>query len=321
MRLTKKLALVGLCSSGFVLGIGLNAEAAYIKSLNGFYDAYGNDFSPAEQEIIEGAFNSVMPFMTENGKQNAIEAGFRPFLFPVKGHGEHFFFPPALEQSAVASMPTGLNFDENGELVAVFWTESKYPVPEFVDFATIDPETVSPEAFLAAYQDYKENEQLDVPSIFEPFGEEASWHSHENTDFSNIGTLNSEDIEFTQSLSDQEFVNRLLTALSDDTIVAAPYEQDTSLGYPPFNSLIVPGFYMIHAWLGLENPDSLFAPTHPDVAPNAIEEHLTFEDGSGGHGHSPHSPQSVPEPTSVLGLLTLTLGFIGSTLKRKLGTR
>ena len=72
-----------------------------------------------------------------------------------------------------------------------------------------------------------------VPSIFEPFGEEASWHSHENTDFRNIGTLNSEEVEFTQSLSDQEFVNRLLTALSDDTIVAAPYEQDTSLGYPP----------------------------------------------------------------------------------------
>lgn len=316
MKLKEKIAVVGLVSAGLVVGTALKVEAAYLRTVDSFYNYYGDNFSQPEKDIIEGAFNSVTPFMGAEGKPNAIEAGFRPFLFPVKGHGEHWFFPPAIGTPADPFMPMGLNFDENGQLVAVFWTESKYSLPKLLELTNVEPDTVDPQAFLEAYQDYKANEKLDAPNIFEAFGDQARWHSHENTVFGNIGSLNPDEIEFTQSLSDENFVNSLLNALSDETVVAAPYEQNPNLGYPPFNSLIVPGFYMIHMWLGLGNPVDLFAHTHPDVAPHAIEEHLTFEDGSPNHGHS---PQSVPEPSSIISFLTFALLGAGSVLKRKFG--
>ena len=297
------LKIIGLLGFGLILGTALKAEAAYIRGLDSFYDYYDQDFSPAEKDIVEEAFNFTQPFMGADGKQKAIEAGFRPFLYPLKGHGEHWFLPPTIGTSAVASMPTGLNFDDNNQLVAAFWTESKYSLPELFELTEVEPQ-----ALLKAYQEYKENYQTDVPSIFEPFGEQSPWHSHENTIFENLGTLNPESIEFTQSVSDQNFVNSLLNALSDENIVAAPFEQDSSLGYPPFNTLIVPGFYMSHLWLGLGNPTGLFANTHPDVSPNAIEEHLTFEDGVSDHHHSTddhHSSQTVPEPSATIGLFNI----------------
>ncbi|MDJ0661856.1 MAG: PEP-CTERM sorting domain-containing protein [Crocosphaera sp.] len=64
---------------------------------------------------------------------------------------------------------------------------------------------------------------------------------------------------------------------------------------------------------------------HDDVAPNGIEEHITFVEDGDDHGHGGHGggemppgqdPVSVPEP-SVLGMLA-TSGLLGlaSGLKR-----
>lgn len=314
--LNQKIAIIGLFSAGLVIGTGLRVEAAsYIRTIDNFYDYYGNNFSQEQQSIINGAFNAVQPFMGLDGKQKVIEAGFRPFSIPLKGHGEHWFLPTALLNPANPFTPTGINFDENGQLVAAFWTQSKYSVPKLFELASVNPATVDPHTFLSAYKDYKQNDKVNPPNIFDVFGEEVMWHSHENVTFRNLGTLNPEDVKFTQSLSDENFVNSLLMALSDDTIVAAPFEQDPSLGYPPFNSLNVPGFYMIHMWLGLGNPTGLLANTHPDVAPNAIDEHLTFEDG---HSHHPgHDHTSVPEPSSIISFLMLAFLGAGSALKRK----
>ena len=66
---------------------------------------------------------------------------------------------------------------------------------------------------------------------------------------------------------------------------------------------------MTHMWLGLENPDGLFYGTHQSVSVDAPGEHVTFEDGSGGH----HGHTSVPEPSFVLGILTIgAFGLLGA---------
>ncbi len=214
----------------------------------------------------------------------------------------------------------GFNIDENDLVAGVFWTQSKYSLEKLGEFVGEVASSTEPHHLVADYQAFKENYLLPSPTIFNDFGDIADWHSHENAVFHNLGTLNPHDVQFTQSLFDHNFVNSIANALADNTIVATPFEQDVTLGYPYFNSLIAPGFYMIHLWLGRENPAGLFANTHPEVAPDAIEEHLTFEDtsGEGHHGGDNDgdgsSPQSVPEP-SLIGSM-IGLGLIGITSLR-----
>lgn len=318
MLLPKKIAIIGLCSIPLIVGKSLKVEAAYLKTPTEFYNYYGEDFSEAEKEIIEGVFNTSSSFLEADGKQNLIESGFLPFLFPLKGHGEHWFLPSTIGTPSDPTMPTGYNVDENGQIVGAFWTPEKYSLGGFIEFiGSIDPNTVDPEVLIPQYENYK-NQTLPIPTIFDAFGEQAQWHSHENTVFNNIGSYDPESIEFTQSVSNENFVEAVLNSLSDDSIVAGPYEQNPTLDYPGFNSLIVPGFYMIHMWFGIENPNGLFANTHPDVFPNAIEEHLTFEDGGSDHDHG-HSPsESVPESTSVISMLIIGLLGTALTIKQKI---
>ena len=322
MLLTKKIGIFGICATALIVGKSLKVEAAYLKTSTEFYNYYGEDFSEAEKEIVEGVFNTSNSFLETDGKQNLIDSDFLPFLFPVKGHGEHWFLPSTIGTPADPTMPTGYNVDENGQIVGAFWTPEKYSIEGFLEFiGGIDPNNLEPEVLIGQYENYKK-QTLPVPTIFDAFGEQAQWHSHENMVFNNIGSYDPESIEFTQSLSHQNFVGALLNSLSDESIVPGLYEQDMSLSYPYFNSLIVPGFYMIHMWFGSENSNGLFANTNPDVFPNAIEEHLTFENGVSdhghGHGHGHSSSESVPESSSIIGLLTVGILGIASAIQQKI---
>ncbi len=322
MLLAKNIGIIGLCSTALIVGKSLKVEAAYLKTPTEFYNYYGEDFYQSEKDIIEGVFNTSSSYLEANGKQNLINSGFLPFVYPVKGHGEHWFLPSKIGTPPDPTMPTGYNIDENAQIVGAFWTPSKYSLTGFIEFiGGIDPNSLDPQVLISQYENYK-SQSLPVPNIFDSFGKEAQWHSHENTVFNNIGSYNPESIEFTQSISHENFVGAILNSLSDESIVGGPYEQDISVGYPGFNSLIVPGFYMIHMWFGSENSNGLFANTNPEVFPNAIEEHLTFEGGvsdhNHGHGHGHSSSKSVPEPSSIISLLTIGFLGIASTIKQKI---
>ena len=311
MILQKNIAIIGLFSTSLVLGAVCQAEASYLRTPTDFYNYYDQDFSLAQSNIIEQVFDSSASFLESNGKQNLIDAGFLPFLFPLKGHGEHWFLPSSIGTLPDVSMPTGYNVDQNDQVVGAFFTAPKYSLPKLLEFAQqINPSNFEIQALTHNYQSYKDNQVLPKPSIFNDFGVEASWHSHENTVFNNLGSYDPQSIEFTQSLSDENFVTALVSALSDNSIVAAPYEQDNLVGYPGFNSLIAPGFYMIHFWFGLGNDAGLFANTHSDVSPDAIEEHLTFEDGVSDHNHDHDSHRLISEPSFPTSLLIFGLGGI-----------
>ncbi|MFP4006875.1 MAG: hypothetical protein ACLFV6_02555 [Spirulinaceae cyanobacterium] len=77
------------------------------------------------------------------GLQNAANDGFAPMTQEFRFHGSHCFnsgqFLEDPEPKAIA--PTGLNFDEDGNLLAVFWTNQKYDLTtnDFNALMTQDP--------------------------------------------------------------------------------------------------------------------------------------------------------------------------------------
>ncbi len=295
-----------------------------IRTLTDFYDYYGTAFSLEEQTIIEGIFGNVEKYLEPDGLEIAIADGFIPFTREWKNHGTHWFNPSFVEPTNIQAnplLPAGLNIDQNGKLVGVFWAQELYqpitPLIQSLDLSSIDSATLT-----QLYGQYKQNIQP-TPMIFDAFGDQAQWHTHKNVVIENLGAKNPQGnfdpkiMNFRQSLSDESLINELLIALNSEEIVLSPLESQPSLGYPAFNRGISPGFYMIHMWLGLGNKDGLFAGTNAaiSVSPDAIYESQTFEDGSGGHDHggghddddqSPQSP-SVPEPSSVISLLGLAL--------------
>ncbi|MGB3293274.1 MAG: hypothetical protein WBB01_09830, partial [Phormidesmis sp.] len=287
-----------LVSFGFV-ATAQAAELKRISSISDFYEAYdaSDNYASEANAIIDGLFDYVAPFRGESGLENAAAAGFVPMTKQLKFHGTHWFNPVSYLSSSErsASVPTGLNFDENGSLVAVFWPEEKYDISE----ETLNQlKSADPASLPALYTELKASTLKPTPEFLQPFGD-VNWHSHENVLIENVGDRDSttgtytDNVLFKQSLTNENFIGEVLSALNSPDETAAPFEffSDTTV-YPPFDTLATPGFYMTHMWLGLENPAGLFAGTHMLVSPDAAAEHTTFESGSGhggeqGGGHSP----------------------------------
>lgn len=306
---------IGLLSVGFCFGGSAPALASGFTSLSSaddFYNYYGTEFSPEAKSFISDLYDNLTPFFGADGLNQAIAAGYVPMTPEAKYHGTHWFNPQLVYNfMAEPTIPSGLNFNEDNQLVAIFWGETKYANVEEAAQSFL---TLPPASLPAAYGAYKANNQRPVPNILEPFDDLADWHSHENVVIENIGVkdpiagiYDPEAINFRQSLTDANFIAEILESLQNDQKVAAPFEFDPS-SYPPFNVGIHPGFYMAHMWVGAGNPEGPFNTMHLAISPDGLDEHTTFEDGSGGHSHSPGhggTPKSVPEPSFLLGLLSI----------------
>jgi len=315
-------------SLGLVIGMSsvTYAHTAKITSLSEFYtyyDATGTVFTQPQKNIIGGIFNNIEPYLGANGLQEAIAAGFIPLTQELRGHGTHWFNPTFINLGNIQAnplLPSGLNFDADGNLAGVFWAQELYqPIVSLVQ--SLDLTTLTPATLTQMYTQYKQATEQPEPTIFDAFGSTVQWHHHTNVVIENLGARNAQGeldaptVRFRQSLLDQNFVNELLVSLANPGIVVAPLETDNSLGYPPFNRALSPGFQMIHMWVGQGNHAGLFADTNAsiEVSANAIDEAITFEDGQvhtghGDHGHiGTNGSPSVPEPSVLLGLFGLTL--------------
>lgn len=323
-----------LISAGLLIGLTAPAQAAGFTSLlssDDFYAYYGGDFSTEAKAIVDDLYSYLMPYFGSNGLAQAAADGFVPMTPEAKSHGTHWFRPEKIYNFvAEATRPTGLNFDENNQLVAVYWGETKY---DGVEAAAQSLATLPPSVLPAAYAGYKEASRKAIPSILEPFGSLASWHSHENVVVENVGArdpdtgaYDAEAIKFRQSLTNEAFIGEFLKALQSDDTVVAPFELDPS-AYPPYNTAMHPGFYMAHLWVGAGNPEGAFSGEHSAVSPDGLDEHTTFEDGSGG-GHNPggghgggmpdpgeNPAKSVPEPSVLIGLAAISA--LGCLIKKK----
>lgn len=359
--MSKQRGIIGAISVSFMAGTSLSASAAnlnyfYDSSQDGaynaanaashasnvinYYEGFQGDLSTEAETIITETFTNLSTYMGTDGLINAVRDRYVPFTPIFRGHGIHYVKPLDILNPAVATNPTGLNFDEHGNLIAAFYFQEQHTIngPGTGFYATlqdVEPDELSFDGLLTRYQNFKANDDYNTsePDIFEVFGSLASWHTHNDVKIENIGSLDSEEIIFDQDLSDEEWVSALLTGLADDDIDLAVYEDPDPTQYPYYNSLMTPGFYMLHIWLGAENHDGLFAGTHDDVAPNAVDEH-GGHGGHGGHGDGGHGghgdgdvpppseqdPVNVPEPSALVMLATSGLLGLASILKRQLGS-
>jgi len=104
-----------------------SARAATLSSVEDFYSFYGSDFSAEAQTFIEDIYTYVTPYLGADGLAQAVADGFVPMTPEAKFHGTHWV-QTGLVHNFVAepTRPAGLNFDENNQLVAVFWAENKF---------------------------------------------------------------------------------------------------------------------------------------------------------------------------------------------------
>jgi hypothetical protein len=198
------------------------------------------------------------------GLQNAMQDGFLPFTTDVKGHGVHYVKITSLgvpEPDLYA--PRGLNFDTDGNLIAVFYYRSvaRSQTPNPADplwFLRPDPAHDHP------------------PHVFFDGRPHSDWHTHLNFCIEGLGQPDWRDVCFRQGLNDAQVAECVL-----DPATGQPRQF-----FPATDRLFNPKIYMLHAWVHTLNPCGLFAGTHPEISPEAPEEHeLTHCDGQPGHDH------------------------------------
>ena len=106
----------------------------YDLNVNGMIDAddlenvihaLGEDVPLLDQQIAQ-ATQATMKYYGPGGQEQAIADGYLPFTQEVKGHGIHYFnFNLATEVATFEELdierPVGLNYDNEGNLLAVFY--------------------------------------------------------------------------------------------------------------------------------------------------------------------------------------------------------
>ena len=223
--------------------------------------AWGEDVPLLDQQIAQ-ATQATMKYYGSGGQEQAIADGYIPFTQEFQGHGIHYFnFPLAVQIGESPDLnpntPVGLNYDTEGNLLAVFYIRFPYDTAAALEnpaaITTIDPENDFP------------------PTSFDGISAE-DWHTHENPWYSGLGSLNSEEVF---GFEDQVPIE----------VTTSRFEDIDFKIFPESDQIYSPKFWMIHGWFHSINPDGNFANFHPEVSLYAPQE-LGVHGGHGGHdGH------------------------------------
>ena len=218
---------------------------------------YGEDVPKLDQQIAQ-ATQATMKYYGPNGLQTAIANGYIPFSQEFAGHGIHYYNQSLGSEVSNDSKldlnhPLGLNFDDQGNLVAVFYVripQSQEPSPnDPLAGLSVDPtDNFPPESF-------------DTVS-------EKDWHNHQSVWFDGLGSLDSRSFYFEEGLPLEIVASRL---------------QQTPV-FPKSDKAYVPKFWMLHGWFHSLNPEGVFGNIHPNVSPYAPEE-------PGAHGIHHHGSE------------------------------
>ena len=232
----------------------------------------GQDVPLIDQQIAQ-ATQATIKYYGSGGLEQALFDGYIPFTQEVQGHGIHYFnFPLALEVAESPNLnintPIGLNYDAEGNLLAVFYIRTPYdPIAALENpaaFVTIDPENDFP------------------PTSFDGISAE-DWHTHENIWFSGLGSLNPEDTY----------------GFEEEVPIEATISRFENIGFQQFpesDQVFSPKFWMLHGWFHSLNLSGTFANLNPHVslyAPIELGAHSEHEDdvghNGGGHQEGEHS--------------------------------
>jgi hypothetical protein len=212
-------------------------------------------------------------------KNNAIAAGFRPFTQPLMGHGQHYARMPfrvtatGLDPTYVNNLdtvlhvedPEGINYDENGNLVAVFYYHG-VDIKRWV----LDPSSraaLTQQSIALTMENMVTNGHI-TPGpgstghprhLFQ--SHDAMWHYHwgpcwDNLDYARMSFDVNHTPFFVQPQTPGECQSRATSTTSRQ-------------GW-------VPGFNMLHVWLYKLNRCGVFAGTDPDVAQDAMPEPMLY---------------------------------------------
>jgi len=197
---------------------------------------------PLQVQQIARATQASMRYYGGNGLDNAFQDGFLPFTPELKGHGVHYVRFDKLDNVFKVDEIEGLNFLPNGQLVAIFYlrTVKRLTELEFPYSYISHPNDDHP--YHVSFENIKPHD----------------WHFHLFAYFTGLGSLDWQDITFSQN-----------HAFPDDIIELA---LDVPM-FPNSDVLLSSKFWMIHLWSHSFNPNGLFANTHPGVSPDAPDEH------------------------------------------------
>ena len=202
---------------------------------------------PLRDTQLATAALETIQFYGPGGYYRALAAGYIPFTGTFYGHGAHLlnFHRIYYDEFNVANVP-GLNFDENGNLVAVFYirTIARDETGLFPDPADDHPPMVSFDGLMG-----------------------HDWHTHEGVWISGLGSLSPAGIDFEQGLPPSEIICRV-------TSIGGPQNL-----FPNSQYMFSPKFYMLHAWVHKINSCGVFAGTDPEVAIGYPDEHHASWDG------------------------------------------
>ena len=235
-------------------------------------ETIGHEVPLIDQQIAR-ATQATMKYYGEGGQEQAIADGYLPFTQEFQGHGIHYFnFPLALGIAESPELdpttPIGLNYDAEGNLLAVFYIRTPYdPVAALENpaaFATIDPEN-----------DF-------APTSFDGISAE-DWHTHENFWSTGLGSLNSEEVYgFEEYVPIDATISRL--------------ENIGFQQFPESDASFSPKFWMLHGWFHSLNPLGTFANLNPNVSLYAPEELGAHGEHEGVvHGNGSHSEEHQQE--------------------------
>lgn len=204
---------------------------------------------PLLDQQIAQVTQATMKYYGPNGLQSALADGYIPMTPEAIGHGIHYYNPRLadkvvnLEQLDI-QRPVGLNYDDQGKLVAVFYIrmpQRQEPTPgnPFAELL-IDPT-----------DNFPARVSFDTIS-----GDD--WHSHENAWSVGVGNLNPESVYFEEDVPFETIVSRV--------------QQEQFKLFPESDNFYSPQFWMLHGWFHSLNPEGVFANTNPKVALYAFEE-------------------------------------------------
>jgi hypothetical protein len=252
-----------------------------------------------DRELV-GVYEATKRYQDIN---NAIADGYRPFTQELAGHGAHWARTPLqadpssptglnqdyvniLDENVDMFQPEGLNYDQDGNLVAVFHYHGVNVLDWVMANWTNDDAAVGALVMRAMML----STHMPLPDVFSDTDDSEMWHQHYGACFAGIDYLRMTfDITivptFYQPLTDMEC---FMQSAADQGLGM----EDLAAGETPKLGWL-PAFNMMHVWVHKVNRCGVFAGTDPDVSPNAPEEpHLfSFEEwyakqfGGGGGDH------------------------------------
>ncbi|WP_036478382.1 dockerin type I domain-containing protein [Myxosarcina sp. GI1] len=229
----------------------------YDTNINGEIDSYdienvihalGENVPLIDQQIAQ-ATQATMKYYGADGLENAIANGYIPFTQEVEGHGIHYFnaslaIEIANSKESDIKRPVGLNYDFDGNLLAVFYIR----VPNTQE---VTPDNPLGNLMVDSADDFP-------PSSFNTLNAD-DWHIHQNFWMTGLGSLNSESVYgFEEGVPIEATVSRLQNV-------------DFKL-FPESDKLFSAKFWMLHGWFHSLNSEGTFANTDPDVGIYAPEE-------------------------------------------------